>query len=227
MVKVRVPPSWRSSRTPGNFHTVTILFAHVPDPANNPLLMGAGLEQLLCWHCTCKAGLRTAASCTHRNGVLILLCATQCCDSAKVQESLYVDTARSAFCGNTNVTNITPTGQTPTSLLSLGHPAPTLLATRLCCIGCSHDLSTPLETPGPTQLVASLLGLASHSTLLRWVQHMICNALTPTMPLLFSQMVSLCPTGWFPIGQAGMANIIICSKLVVQELCLMATTVAL
>jgi hypothetical protein len=79
---------------PCNFHTVTLLFAHVRDPANNPLLMGAGLEQLLCWHCTYKAGLRTASSCTHRNGVLILLCVTQCCDSAKVQESLYVDTAR-------------------------------------------------------------------------------------------------------------------------------------
>ena len=95
MLKVRVPPSWRSSRTPGNFHTVTILLAHVRDPSNNPLLMGPGLEQLLCWHCTCQAGLRTVSSCTHRNGVLILLCATECWDSVKVQESLYVDTARS------------------------------------------------------------------------------------------------------------------------------------
>ena len=58
-------------------------------------MMGAGLEQLLCWHCTCQAGLRTNSSCTHRNGILILLCATQCFDTAKVQECLYVDTARS------------------------------------------------------------------------------------------------------------------------------------
>ena len=95
IVKVRAPPSWRSSRTPGNFHTVTFLFAHERDPAINPLMMGAGLEQLLCWHCTCQAGLRTNSSCTHRNGILILLCATQCFDTAKVQECLYVDTARS------------------------------------------------------------------------------------------------------------------------------------
>ena len=95
VVKVRAPPSWRSSRTPGNFHTVTFLFAHESDPAINPLMMGEGLEQLLCWHCTCQAGLRTNSSCTHRNGILILLCATQCWDTAKVQECLYVDTARS------------------------------------------------------------------------------------------------------------------------------------
>jgi hypothetical protein len=95
VVKVRLPPSWHSTRTPGNFHTVTLLVAHQRDPNINPLLMGAGLEQIQCWHCTCQAGLRTAASCTHRNAALILLCATQCCDTAKVKESLSVDTAKS------------------------------------------------------------------------------------------------------------------------------------
>ena len=172
VVKVRVPPSWRSSRTPGNFHTVTLLFAHERDPANNPLLMGAGLEQLLCWHCTCKAGLRTVSSCTHRNGVLILLCATQCCDSAKVQESLYVDTARSVFM-HIMITallappNITHAGRTPTSLSSPGLRAPTLLVTRPCCTGWCHDRSTPHVTPGPTRLEVSLLDSVSQPTPLR------------------------------------------------------------
>jgi hypothetical protein len=82
-------------------------------PAINPLLMGPGLEQLQCWHCTCRAGLRTVSSCTHRNGALILLCATQCCDTAKVQECLYVDTARSV-----------PSDRMTAGLFSLCDPLP-------------------------------------------------------------------------------------------------------
>ena len=56
--------------------------------------MGEGLEQVLDMTCSCKAGLRTAASCCHRMSFLALLCATECIDSAKVQEPLCVDTAR-------------------------------------------------------------------------------------------------------------------------------------
>ena len=92
--KLRCPPFWKSSRDPSNFHTVTLLMAHKLDSTINPLMMGEGLEQLLDWHCTCKAGLRTSASCTHRVGALVILCATACFDTAKVQEALVVDTAR-------------------------------------------------------------------------------------------------------------------------------------
>ena len=94
IVLVRVPPSWRSSRDPTNFHTVAIFLADEHDPNLNPLMMGEGLEQVTDWVCTCKAGLRTCASCTHRLGVLILLCATECFNSAKIPEALLVDTAR-------------------------------------------------------------------------------------------------------------------------------------
>ena len=79
---------------PSNFHTITILLAHIRDPDINPMMMGPGLEQIMDWHCSCKAGLCTAASCTHRNAALILLCATSCYDTAKVQEPVLVDTAR-------------------------------------------------------------------------------------------------------------------------------------
>ena len=94
MVKVRCPPSWKSTRDPSKFHTVTILLAHERDPTVNPLMMGEGLEQILDWHCTCKAGLRTCASCSHRDGILLLLCATECVNIAKRPESVAVDTAR-------------------------------------------------------------------------------------------------------------------------------------
>ena len=94
---MRLPPNWKSSRDPSNFHTITILLAHVRDPDINPMMMGPGLEQIMDWNCSCKAGLRTAASCAHRNAGLILLCATSCYDTAKVQEPVVVDTARYVF----------------------------------------------------------------------------------------------------------------------------------
>ena len=97
VIKMRLPPNWKSSRDPSNFHTITILLAHVRDPDINPMMMGPGLEQIMDWHCSCKAGLRTAASCTHRNAALILLCATSCYNTAKVQEPVFVDTARFVF----------------------------------------------------------------------------------------------------------------------------------
>ena len=94
LIKGRLPPNWKTSRDPTNFQTVDVLLADERDPAVNPLRMGEGLEQVLDITCTCKAGLRTAASCCHRMSFLALLCATDCIDSAKVQEPLCVDTAR-------------------------------------------------------------------------------------------------------------------------------------
>ena len=93
-IKGRLPPNWKSTRDPTKFHTVSVLLADERDPAINPLRMGEGLEQVLDSTCSCKAGLRTAASCCHRLSFLALLCATECIDSAKVQEPLCVDTAR-------------------------------------------------------------------------------------------------------------------------------------
>ena len=96
MVKMRIPPSWKSTRNPQNYHTVTYLFAFNRDPQVNPLHMGEGLEQLMASHCSgCKAGVRTAASCLHRIAGIILLCGARCFDTAKVPEAVYLDTARS------------------------------------------------------------------------------------------------------------------------------------
>ena len=94
IIKTRLPPSWKSSRDPTNFHTVTVLLAHRWDQSSNPLMMVEGLEQIIDWHCTCKGGLRTNASCTHRIAALIITCATECFDTAKVAEAVTVDTAR-------------------------------------------------------------------------------------------------------------------------------------
>ena len=95
VVKMRVPPSWKSTRNAANFHTVSFLFATRREPGVNPLLMGDGLEQLLDSHCSgCKAGQRTAASCLHRIAGIILLCGAKCFDPAKAQEPVYLDTAR-------------------------------------------------------------------------------------------------------------------------------------
>ena len=93
-IKVRVPPSWHTTYTQGKFHTVTFLLAHERDPAINPLMLGEGMEQVLDSHCTCRGGDRTACSCTHRSGVYVMLAATECWNSAKVTESVQVDTAR-------------------------------------------------------------------------------------------------------------------------------------
>jgi hypothetical protein len=94
VLKARVPPSWKSTRSPGNFHTVTLLLAHERQAGLNPLLMPEGLEQIHDWWCDCAAGKRTNASCCHRDAVLALLCATATFNSAKVPEAATVDTAR-------------------------------------------------------------------------------------------------------------------------------------
>ena len=95
LVKMRIPPTWKSTRNSANFHTCTYLFSNIRDPNINPQLMGEGLEQLMDSFCSgCKAGTRTAASCVHRLSGLILLCASSTFDSAKVAESVYMDTAR-------------------------------------------------------------------------------------------------------------------------------------
>ena len=122
-------------------------------------------------------------------------------------------------------TNMMQPGRTRISLSSPGHHAPTLPVTRPRCTEYCHDHSTPPVTPGPTQLAVCLLGLVSQPTPPHLVQPTTCNSSTRTTPLLLSPMVSLCPIGWFHFGQAGMDNLIN-SKLVVQESCSTATTLA-
>jgi hypothetical protein len=97
LIKVRIPPTWKSPSSSANWHTITLVLSNQRDPGHNPLRMGEGLEQIMDMHCTCKGGLRTAALCTHRVGVLLLLCATACINVAKVPEALVVDTARSVL----------------------------------------------------------------------------------------------------------------------------------
>ena len=95
VLKMRVPPTWKSTRNPQNFHTVTLVFSWHEDSQVNPLGMGDGLQRLMATHCSnCKAGVRTAASCLHRIAAVILLCGARCFDTAKVPEAVYVDTDR-------------------------------------------------------------------------------------------------------------------------------------
>ena len=94
VIKSRMPPSWKSTYDPSKFHTVTILLGHEQDPDCNPLRMPPGLEQIHDWHCHCKAGMRNAGSCCHRDAFLQLLCAALCINPAKVPEAVVVDTAR-------------------------------------------------------------------------------------------------------------------------------------
>ena len=77
-----------------NFKDTTSCWNNDYDPGFNPLMMDEELCQLIDQYCTCQAGLRTAASCTHRLASLMLLCCAQAIDTAKVQEAVVVDTAR-------------------------------------------------------------------------------------------------------------------------------------
>ena len=62
-MKLRIPPTRKSTQNPANFHTCTFLFSNIRDPSINPQLMGEGLEQLMDSFCSgCKAGARTAES---------------------------------------------------------------------------------------------------------------------------------------------------------------------
>ena len=151
VVKLRVPPYWKSSRNPSNYHTVSFLWANIRDPLLNPLRNGEGMEQLLASFCTCASGLRTAGSCMHRIACLMLLCASHCFDTAKVEEPLYLDTARPdrhtpLFCG---VPAAPPGGDQ--SLLFRLPPQPQKVFgdSRVHTVG---DLLEGFDQPLPTQL---------------------------------------------------------------------------
>lgn len=94
MVKIFLPSSWNSSYNPMNFRTSTFLFNTVFDPNLNPLLMKEELSQLVDSFCSCRSGLRTCSSCSHRTATMFLLCGTEMIDTAKVPEAVVVDTAR-------------------------------------------------------------------------------------------------------------------------------------
>lgn len=94
MIKARMPPYWKTTTSPQNYHTSTLLLAHERDTNLNPMMQGPGLEQILDTYCGCQAGGRTNCSCTHRDCFLELLVATACLDTAKVPEALLVDTIR-------------------------------------------------------------------------------------------------------------------------------------
>ena len=93
LVKMRLPPTYKSPGNQGNWHTVTLLVSDQRDPRHNPLMMGEGLEQLIDSYCGCRGGLRTCALCCHRVAAILLLMATQCVNVAKAPEALIVDTA--------------------------------------------------------------------------------------------------------------------------------------
>ena len=94
IIKMFLPPSWKTTYSPANYKTITMLFNNEHDVSLNPLMMPDSLVQLLDWNCPCRGGLRTVCSCTHRTGALELLCYAEGIDSAKVQEPVTIDTAR-------------------------------------------------------------------------------------------------------------------------------------
>ena len=94
IIKTFQPPFWTSSRNWANYKDTSSLWNNAYNANFNPLMMDPELSQLIDSFCTCKAGLRTCAMCTHRLASLMLLCNAQAIDTAKVPEAVVVDTAR-------------------------------------------------------------------------------------------------------------------------------------
>ena len=157
-MKMRVTPFWKSTRNPQNFHTVTYIFSSRRDPNLNPLLMGEGFEQLMDSYCSgCRAGLRTAGSCLHRIAGIVLLCGAQCFDTAKVQEPVYLDTARSSwfftYYFNPFLDQIHKYRCTVVPL------QPTLVVNVISCTMFHNDPHMPFLIAGVTHLESCLLGM--------------------------------------------------------------------
>ena len=157
-MKMRVTPFWKSTRNPQNWHTVTYIFSSLRDPNLNPLLMAEGFEQLIDSYCSgCKAGLRTAGSCLHRIAGIILLCGAQCFDTAKVQEPVYLDTARSC-CFFTYYFNPF-LDQIHKYHCTVVHLQPTLVGNVKSCTVFHSDHHMPFLIVGVTHLESFSLGM--------------------------------------------------------------------
>lgn len=64
VVKSLMPPNMKGWRTPGNWHTVTLIMAAGPNPSNH-LMLGPSLQRLVSHYCDCQSGNRTNSCCSH------------------------------------------------------------------------------------------------------------------------------------------------------------------
>jgi hypothetical protein len=93
VIKMLVSPNMKAWRTPGNWHTVSVILAHGQNAANH-LMLGPLLQRLVSHHCDCKAGARTNSTCSHVVAVLIALFAPNCYLPTKVLEPRLQDPQR-------------------------------------------------------------------------------------------------------------------------------------
>ena len=89
-IKGSLPPTHKSWRDKGNFHTTTILLAKEDNPTNH-LRLGPKLRRIVSHNCTCRSGQRTNSACCHVTGLVIELWARELFRSAKVQEPRLAD----------------------------------------------------------------------------------------------------------------------------------------
>jgi hypothetical protein len=93
VLKLRYPPSFNSPRTPGNWHTVTLVISQGPNLTNH-LGLGPKLSRVVATHCNCLSGSGTNSACCHRVAAVIALMAPQCFNPAKVESARRVDIYR-------------------------------------------------------------------------------------------------------------------------------------
>ena len=93
ILKARYAPSWSSSMTDGNWHTVTSLVCRGANPYNR-LNLGPLLDRLIALLCDCLAGYKTNSCCAHQGAHVKALMAPSLFRSRKVNESRLTDIYR-------------------------------------------------------------------------------------------------------------------------------------
>ena len=93
VIKALVPPNIHSWRTPGNWHTVTVILAQGGNPDNH-LMLGPLLQRIVSMYCDCMSGDRTNSTCSHCMAVVIGLFAPTHYRSTKVREPRLTDPLR-------------------------------------------------------------------------------------------------------------------------------------
>jgi hypothetical protein len=93
VVKSLMPPNMKGWRTPGNWHTVTLIMAAGPNPSNH-LMLGPSLQRLVSHYCDCQSGNRTNSCCSHVMALVIGLFAPTLFKSTKVSEPRLQDPLR-------------------------------------------------------------------------------------------------------------------------------------
>ena len=112
MLKVLVPPSWKTWRSLSNWHTsnnifltpkmkdyvnffppATLVFSRGENPANH-LHLGRQLSRLMAHACSCEAGLRTNSACRHINASVTAVCSPNSFRTTKKMDARLTDLNR-------------------------------------------------------------------------------------------------------------------------------------